>query len=646
MISAVKGEPNVSELKNPAGNRWWQSNLAALACILLLGAILYGHTLNAPWYLDDEHAIVENTAIQQLDQALDGLLAMRGPANLTFALNYHFGGTEVTGYHLVNIVIHLMTAFLVFLILKRVLPERPLLVLGGALIFLTHPLQTQAVTYIVQRMTSLAALFFLLALYLYIRARETQSTDGKEQTHSWLFYGGALLCGALAVFTKQNAAVLPFALLLFDRYFLQRQKEQAWPQLLLYVAPFFLVPAWLGVQSVLLPILSPTGLGNIGGLPDLIHLRDNSPLNYLRTEFVVIWIYLRLLLFPYGQALDYDLPIVTDPWHWPGMVGLLGIILLLTAAAQLRQRQPLVSAGIIWFFLTLAIESTLIPLDPIFEHRLYLPMFGFVLVIMGGLTQLPRRFTVTAVVLVVAILSVLTWQRNALWNDPVAFYEDNLRRAPRSERVHIDLGNLYLSANRVEEAQKLYEAALAINPGYVLIHINLARAYSAQQEYQKAVAILQAGLRHDPTHFRLYNNLGVMYNILGDFRAAADALQRATHLEPENAKVYFNLGLAYDRLGRVDDAISNFRRAAALDPGEPTTHFNLGLALHNKGDQQAALQEFLYTSRLNPNHAGTLFNAGMIYLELGDPAAARRIVAQLQRLDPAIARQLESRIGQ
>jgi tetratricopeptide (TPR) repeat protein len=329
------------------------------------------------------------------------------------------------------------------------------------------------------------------------------------------------------------------------------------------------------------------------------------PLNYLVTEFTAIWIYLRLLFLPYVQALDYDLPIVATIWTWKNVVAFFGIAALLTAAAFLRKRLPQVSAGILWFFLGLAVESTIIPLDPVFEHRLYIPMFGFALVVMAAVSRLPRRGGLLAAVLLVGVLSVLTWKRNDLWNDPTAFYEDNLRRAPRSERVHLDLANVYRKQGRLDEAQRLYEHALEINPDYVLIHINLSMVYTAQMQQQKAVDILLEGIRRNPSHFKLYNNLGVLYNSMGQYAEAASVLQKGVMLEPYNATVHFNLGMALERLGRLNEALTHYRRSIELNYGDPASHFNLGLALHRKGNLQEALQEFLVAARLNPNHAGT-----------------------------------------
>jgi len=629
------------EEKSPLRAKWYAGDWSFVTVLILLGAGLYSNTLEVPWYLDDVRSIVENPEVRRVNITLQGLFGERGIAMLTFALNHHFGGYQVLGYHLVNIAIHLATSCLVFLLLKRVFKERLLLAFGGALIFVSHPLQTQAVTYIVQRMTSLAGLFFFLAVYLYVLWRENASAGkGQNSPVGWGLYGGALLCGAMAVLTKQNTAVLPIALLLFDRYFMPQREPPRWQRQLAWLAPFCIVPLALGIKGFLLPLIGEGVQANFGGLPDLVHLRGNSPFNYLFTQFGVIWIYLRLLFIPYGQVLDYDVPIVTTWWHWPSLLGLTGILLLLGLAIWLRKRQPLISAGIFWFFLTLAVESSIIPLDPVFEHRLYIPMFGFVLVVMAGVALLPKRAMLVGIVLLTALLGVLTWQRNALWGDPLAFYEDNLRRAPRSERVRLDLGNLYLKHDRVAESQKILEEALAINPSYVLIHINLGRAYAESKDYRKAIAVLREGLRHDPSHFKLYNNLAVMLNVTGDFRGAAEALQRALHIEPDNATVYFNLGIAYDRLGQADLAVAQFRRAIAIAPKEPAYHFNLGNALFGTGDTWGALQAFLAAYRINPEHDGTLYNIALVYRNLGDLAAARNYAMQLQRIDPGLARSL------
>ncbi|MCP3175627.1 tetratricopeptide repeat protein [Desulfuromonas sp. KJ2020] len=633
----------MAESKNKSWEGTGRGDLAAFVGICLLGILIYAHTLQVPWYMDDVRAIVENRTIHQLSEAWEDLFSGRGFANLTFAFNYHYGGTKVVGYHIVNIVIHLVTSCLVFLLFKRVFPSRYLLALGGALIFVAHPLQTQAVTYIVQRMTSLAALFFFLALYLYVRARE--NTDHKESRH-WVFYGSAIVCGVLAVFFKQNTAVLPVAIILFDRYFLAEERRLSWSRQFWYVAPFAIAPIGLAVTSLLLPALSGEGIANVGGMPDLVHLRHLSPLNYLATEFSVIWLYLRLLFVPYGQALDYDIPIVATVWEAKTLIAALGVVALLATAAYMRKRLPYLSAGILWFFLGLAVESTIIPLDPVFEHRLYIPMFGFALVVMAALARLPGRGAWVGTFLLVAALSVLTWQRNDLWNDPAAFYEDNLRRAPRSERVHLDLANVYRKQGRLEEAQQLYERALEINPDYVLLHINLSMVYAAQKQHKKAVQILLEGVRRNPSHFKLYNNLGVLYNFQGKYAEAAAYLQKGLMLEPYNATVYFNLALAYERLGRLEDAIYHYRRSLELDRSDPMTYFNLGVALNKKGELKEALQAFLVAAQLNPNHAGTLYNVGLTYLDLRDVASALNLLPRLSVLNPEMAKRLQLRISE
>lgn len=226
-------------------------DMAAPALILLAAALLYGHTLHVPWYLDDIDAIPENFLIRDPWAALGGAFTRRGMLNLSFALNYQLFGLSLPAFHVVNIAIHATAACVAWLILRRLFVGRPAVALLGGLLFVAHPLQTQAVTYVVQRATSLAGLFFLLAFLCYLHARQTlEAGRGWRSPRHLVPYLGAALCGVLAVFTKENAAMLPLVLFAYDRLYPLPQKR-SWKRALAYHLPFCLAPLWLaaGVLS-------------------------------------------------------------------------------------------------------------------------------------------------------------------------------------------------------------------------------------------------------------------------------------------------------------------------------------------------------------------------------------------------------------
>ncbi len=369
-----------------------------------VGFLIYSNTFNSPFVFDDTHAIVENPLIRRLDVfQIYSLSTKRFLPYLTFAINYSIHELDVTGFHIANLVIHILTtvvvwrlAFLIFQsqnlrLTKDVSGENSFLsasfhqqqqhrlqslALFAALIFLVHPIQTQAVTYIVQRMTSLAALFYLLTLWGYAKARrlQTSKSDGKKK---WLlFYIISLISGLAAVHTKENTITLPVSVFLYEICLVPSAARRRHEFLLIlpYIVVALVIPMYM---------LAPNTTVSLGAISEASsETQSLSRYMYLLTEFRVIVKYLRLLILPINQNLDYDIPLAASFFSLRiflsflllSAIGIIGII------AYWRNR--LITFAVFWFYITLSVESTIIPIrDVIFEHRLYLPILAYCLLV-------------------------------------------------------------------------------------------------------------------------------------------------------------------------------------------------------------------------------------------------------------------------
>lgn len=614
-------------------NRLAASRSASLFTILLLvlaAVVPYLNTLQVPWYFDDVNNIVDNPLIRDLPATLRGLFEKRGVAIFTFALNYRFGGLEPAGYHLVNLMIHAGCAVTVWLILRRLLEHPSPWPLFGALFFALHPVQTQAVTYVVQRMTSLSALFFLLAVYGYLLF-----LDGSGAKRLWL-YALALFSGVLAVLTKENTALLPLVLLLVERYF---RPGRLWWQQLLSILPFCLAPAWKVVEMLLLPVWRGEVASTLRYADQLQSLQNITPMRYLFTEFSVLWYYIKLLFLPVGQMLDYGWPVVETFLELQSVAALVGIIVLAGTAWFLRQRRPLLSFGIVWFFVALSVESSFIALDPIFEHRLYLPLFGFVLVVIDLMRPLPlSKVGVMLVLVILSVLAILTWQRNALWNDAVALMEDNLRRSPDNVRVMVMLGNAYVAKKRVDEGLKLIEKALQLNAKYDFAYTALGKVLIDQGQGAEAIAPLRQGLQYQPGSVVLHEYLGIAYGQTGDYQRALDHFQKAQSLKPDDASVYTNIGVVYSWMGDNQQAAEYFERSLQLAPDSEKTLFNYASTLFSLGKKSRALDALRALIKVNPANVDAQYGIGALAFEFRsyqETAAARDALRRLGDEDRA-----------
>jgi len=522
-----------------APSRWAQPWTVFLF-LSLLAVLLYSNTFSASFHFDDDYNIGDNPWIKNFSNLLD-LSGSRYVGFLSFALNYHFGQLNVFWYHLVNLLIHIMNAFLVysFVLLLLRIPQPPLtsdsshltnaswIAFATALLFVVHPIQTEAVTYIVQRFTSLATLFYLLAVVLYLKWRLT----APESRSRSLWYAGALLSTILAMKTKEISFTLPLMLLLVEAVFFRFSTRKQRMALIPFLLTLLIIP------------LSHSGAIGEAEAGFAKGTTEISRLDYLLTQFRVIMTYLRLMVFPVHQNLDYDYPISHSLLEPKVLFSFLILLALFALSLYLlfiwpRTSHPfrvsvtasrLVAFGILWFFLTLSIESSIIPIrDVIFEHRLYLPSVGFLLagsVAILGLMHRWRGISVIVICVLVVILSVATYQRNLIWKDGLTLWSDVVQKSPNKARGHHGLGVAYQNLGHLDEAIQEYKTALTLKPDYVEAHYYLGA---------------------------VYRNLGRLEDAIQEYKAALT-------LNPKDNKAYGNLGFIYLEQGRVSDALAAFK---------------------------------------------------------------------------------------
>ena len=475
-------------------------------------------------------------------------LGTRFLSYLSFALNYRVNGLDAAGYHLVNISIHAANAVLVYFLVLNCFRtpllkasqgvQPPLIALFSALVFASHPVQTEAITYITQRTTSLAALFYLLSLVLFLRWR---SSDKGIVSAG---YFSSVLFAAAAQMTKEISFTLPFLIILLDTVFFS-SRTRGRRHLLPFILTLLIIPFMLFA-----PDLSG-GLNERLRSSQINDLMTLSRHDYLVTQFKVLVHYLKL---------DYDWQpsrSFFDPGVLASFVFLLAFFisaLFIFIRSIKRGNGPMAFAsfGVIWFFVTISIESSIIPIkDVIFEHRLYLPSiglsFGLTTLVFHAGARLNAGSWRTALILTLAVaaLGAVTLLRNDLWADNIRLWKDVAEKSPNKARAHINLGHAYREAGLLDEALKEYAVAIKI----------------------------------EPRNHVLLNNMGVAYLMLGQPDMAMPRIKGSLALNPGYEDAHNSLGYAYFLMDRNDEAIAEFKKALRLRPGFPEAQRNLANAL-------------------------------------------------------------------
>lgn len=526
-----------------------------------LGLLIYSSSLNGPFVFDDKAYISGNDWIKSLSN-FKNISGMRYVGDLTFALNYKLNGLNTFGYHLVNVIIHIFNSFLV-LHFARLILETPFFKTAGkkienpsafafaaALFFLAHPVQVQAVTYISQRYTSLAAFFYLLSVVFFFKSRLIDT--GSRQGPKLLYYSAAVIAAILGMKTKEICFTLPFTIALLDlclfpdRFALRR---------LLPVIPFFLA-AMIVPLGLVLPELGLSGSGNrmeeLMRSNKLAEAMEISRYDYLITQATVVITYLRLMVFPFDWGLSYFHPLYTSVLEPRVLVSIiavlasiLAIFIILVRSARSRSVFGMIfGLGCAWYFITLSVESSVVPIKDVFnERRLYLPSIGaavafgallfYLKEITGNWTLRRAELTATLILLAVAIpFSVSTYQRNALWSDSLSIYREEVRKTPYSSGPRMYLGIEYYERGMMEDALAEFREAARINPGSPYIRKTISRFFYNNGLIEESITELKKLIELAPDDLEAHNNLGALYLRKGMLDEAESELKEALRISP------------------------------------------------------------------------------------------------------------------
>ncbi len=602
------------------------TDLVGLAIIILLGILIYSNSFRCSFHFDDFHNIVENMSIRNLAdvKAWGNFYPTRPFGIFTFALNYHFSQLNVWDWHLVNLVIHLINACLVWWLTLLIfsspaLKDHPIikhknvLALLTALLFVSHPLATESVTYIVQRLASMVTMFYILALALYLSAR----LSNKGIKSKSLLFAGSLLSAMLAMLTKENAFTLPFAIMLFEIFFLRTKK------LSIYFKDYrviLLMAAFLSI-IIIIPLTFLSGIFKPIP-PTQGNAYTVTSLNYLFTQFSVIVKYIQLLFLPINQNVDYDFPVSNDFFGTRTILGFLILLSLIILAIFLFKKYRIISFGIFWFFITLSIESSFFPIsDVIFEHRTYLPSFGFFLILTSGIYVLLwdkyKYFAISIFVIIIVSNSVLTYERNKVWKDNLTLWNDNIVKSPDKARPIVNRGYAYGNLGEWNKAIVDYSKAIGINPEYSDAYNNRGFAYGKLGQWDKSIADYSKAIGINPKYAIAYYNRGIAYDNLGQLDKAIADYSEVIGIDPNYTLAWYNRGVAYGKLGQGGKAMADYSKAIEIDPKSTVAYSNRGVAYSNLGQWDKAIDEYSMAIGIDPKYFMAYFNRGDAYENLG-----------------------------
>jgi len=610
-----------------------------LYLLIAAGILVYSNNLSGPFIFDDTNAIVNNKHIRQIWPIWEAMLtpsqtavANRPVVSVTLAVNYAIGQLNVRGYHVFNIIVHILSALVLFGVVRRTLLCQKLrerfgrhsggIALACAMIWMVHPIQTESVNYIVQRTESIMGLFYLLTLYCMIRAIDSR------RRYCW--YAASIVCCALGMGSKEVMVTAPIMVLLYDRAFISGTIIQAFRERrFLY---FGLVATWCIL--ILLICLGPES--ESAGFAKII-----SPWNYAQNQCLMITNYLKLVFWPDPLVIDYGFPWQLQPFQTAPYALL--VLTLLAATTIGFFRWPKSSYPAVWFFVVLAPTSSFftIATEVGAERRMYLSLAGVVVIVViiverlltyfqAGHKDLPNsamsrlRYS-PAVLLLIVVIAVLGWmtrQRNKDYLTAVTIWRLGVEAMPHNIRAHNNYAKALVKEGKISKAISHYHKALERGP-YFEAQYNLANALSAQGQKDLAISHYRKALELRPDSAIVHNNLGNIFKVQGKLEQAIEHYQKAVDSNPDYAVIYNNFANALRAQGRYKYAVQNYKKALQLEPNWVSAIGNLSWLLATSPDADvrdpaAAVKLAIKANKLtNYSHPEVLFTLAVAYAAEG-----------------------------
>ena len=565
-------------------------NKYLIPLILIIASVfIYSFNLNNELFWDDEEWILRNIFVHEITWdnikfwLTNNTLAGVGLKSnyyrpflfFTFALNYIISGAKPLGYHLVSNGIHIVNGLLVFFVIKRFdlgisKGRTSAVAFLTALIFLIHPLQTEAITYIAGRGDALVAMFMLLSLLLFykVNTRSDLSVQGRT-----LYWSLSILSLVLGILSRETGIIFPFlAWALYVAFLSQDKFIKSVKTGLIKVWPYFAVVVIYGILR--LTVLNFLNTLNFYSAPNIysenLHIR-------LLTFLPILWGYIKLLFVPVGLHMERSAIVYTSLFQWPAWLVFLGLVALLVWLRYLykkgRQSEfKIWLFGIMWFFICLGPVSGITPINALmYEHWLYLPMVGFWLIVSFYLVKVlefkgptflkiqGRTLIIAPLIAYFAFLSYQSIQRNIVWGSEERLYRNILKYEPQSARINNNLGNLYFDKGDMEQAELYYRRAIEIDDVFAEPYYNLGTIIQSRGDTFGAIRLFEKAIEVNPNFYYPYQNLAIIYAGQGQLAKALENLEKLKILTPRNPRVYYNIALIHNTLKNKEQAIKELK---------------------------------------------------------------------------------------